>query len=125
MAATRAKVLIVEDEGLIAMSLAEALVMAGYEVTGAASTVAEALTLARCLPPDLAIVDIRLPGRDDGIAGAEMLRRQQDLPILFLTGEIDPDSRKRAAAFRSSALLIKPVHALALLEAVQNILGGL
>ena len=114
MAARRAKILIVEDDRLVAMSLAEALVMA--------SSVAEALTLAQRLSPDLAIFDIRLPGDEDGIVGAGLLRRSSDLPILFLTGEIEPGVRKRAAAFQSAALLIKPVHAQMLIEAVERIL---
>jgi DNA-binding NarL/FixJ family response regulator len=120
--ASKAKVLIVEDDRLIALSLAQVLVMAGYEVTGSASSVAEALTLAQRLPPDLAILDIRLPGRGDGIFGAGLLRQSQNLPILFLTGEMDPGVRKRAAAFQPAALLIKPVHAQMLIEAVERIL---
>ena len=122
MAASKARVLIVEDDQLITMSLAEALVMAGYEVTGLASSVAEALTLAQRLPPDLAIFDIRLPGGEDGIVGAGLLRRLYDPPILFLTGEIDPEIRKRAAAFRPAALLVKPIHAQMLIATVERIL---
>jgi two-component system, response regulator PdtaR len=123
IAASMAKVLILEDDQLIVMGLAESLVMAGYEVTGSAASVPEALALAERLPPDLAIVDVRLRGPEDGIAGAGLLRRLLNLPILFLTGEIDPAMKTRAAAL-SAVLLIKPVHADILIRTIESIIGG-
>ena len=120
MTATKIKVLIVEDDSLIALSLSEALVMAGYEVTGSAATIAEALNLAQRLHPDLAIIDIRLPGPEDGITGANLLRQSLSLPIIFLTGEIDPVIRKRAAAISSAAVLTKPVPVQMVIKAIES-----
>jgi DNA-binding NarL/FixJ family response regulator len=120
MTATKIKILIVEDDSLIALSLSEALVMAGYEVVGSAVTVAEALSLAQRVHPDLAIVDIRLPGPEDGITGANLLQRSLGLPIIFLTGEIDPLIRKRAAAIASAAVLTKPVPVQMVIKAIEN-----
>jgi two-component system, LytTR family, response regulator len=86
MAGTKANILIVEDDGLIAFGLVDALLMAGYEVIGAVKTVGEALALASQERAHLAILDIRLPGGKDGIEGATLLRRSSDIPIIFLTG---------------------------------------
>ena len=94
--------------------------MAGYEVTGPAVTIAEALSLAQRLHPDLAIIDIRLPGPEDGITGANLLRQLLSLPIIFLTGEIDPLIRKRAAAIAPAAVLTKPVPVQMVIKAIES-----
>jgi len=61
------KVLILEDDVLVAWSLREVLSLTGYEVTGIAATVNDALCLAENTRPDLAVVDVRLAGNRDGI----------------------------------------------------------
>src|SRR4051794_29108199 len=70
------RVLILEDETLVAWSLSEMLSLVGCEVTGIAATVHDALCLAEVTRPDLAVVDVRLAGRRDGIEGAELLKNQ-------------------------------------------------
>ena len=119
----KGQILVVEDDHLVAWSLREVLEPAGYEVS-LATTVADALASAQATPPDLAILDIRLPGSEDGIAGAELLRRPLDLPIVFLTGEIDPTVKMRAAASQPVAYLTKPVHAGRLIAIIENILAA-
>src|SRR5207249_115126 len=85
-----------------------------------AATVPKALRLARRLHPDLAVFDIRLAGPEDGMAGADLLRRSIGLPIIFLTGEIDPGVRKRAAAFLFAAVLIKPVPVQTVIKVIES-----
>ena len=79
-----ARVLILEDEILVAWSLQELLSLVGYEVTGIAATVSDALCLAENTKPDLAIVDVRLAGqkgrhRGCGTASAT-IRVARDFP---------------------------------------------
>ena len=79
------KVLILEDDVLVAWSLREVLSLTGYQVTGIAATVNDALCLAENTRPDLAVVDVRLAG-NRRIEGAELLRQQFGISVIFLTG---------------------------------------
>jgi two-component system C4-dicarboxylate transport response regulator DctD len=104
------KVLIVEDDPLIVLALEEVLTAAGFIVT-AVATAAEALAVSQLGMPDLAIFDIRLPGQQDGVTGAGVIRAMaQSLPILFLTGEIDPAVTRRAAEIAGAVFVRKPAH---------------
>jgi two-component system, response regulator PdtaR len=80
------KVLIAEDELMIADLLEEALIMSGYEVCGIARTVDEAVALANLHKPDLAVLDVRLARGDRGPDIARRLGRET-LGILYATGE--------------------------------------
>jgi DNA-binding NarL/FixJ family response regulator len=114
------RVLILEDEILVAWSLREVLTLVGYEVTGIAATVHDALCLAEVTRPDLAIVDVRLAGQRDGIEGAELLRQQFGLEVIFLTGEVDKKTAQRASSLNPSCYLIKPVHSQQLVDAART-----
>jgi len=118
-----ARVLILEDEILVAWSLQELLSLVGYEVTGIAATVSDALCLAENTKPDLAIVDVRLAGQRDGIEGAELLQQQFGLPVIFLTGEVDKETVQRASALNPVRYLLKPVHGEQIVEAVRTAVG--
>jgi two-component system, response regulator PdtaR len=117
------RVLIVEDEVLLAWSLGEILSLIGCEVAGIAGTVNDALCLAENTKPDLAIVDVRLAGQRDGIEGAELLRQQFGLPVIFVTGEIDKETERRASDFNPVSYLRKPVHGQQLVDAVRTAVG--
>ena len=101
----REKVLIVEDDSLIALSMREILALVGFEVAGVAATVSDALILAENTRPDLAIFDVRLAGRRDGIEGAMLLRGIMEIPVLFLTAQGDEGTRARAAAINPAAMI--------------------
>ena len=111
----QAKILILEDDDLVAWSLREI----GYEVTGIAATVNDALSMTQDRRPDLAIVDVRLPGKRDGIEGAELLWQRFGIPVIFLTGEIDQVTARRAADVEPSSYLMKPVRGEELIEAIR------
>jgi DNA-binding NarL/FixJ family response regulator len=83
------KVLIVEDDALVAMSIREVLSLIGVEVVGVAASVNDALCLAQNTHPDLAIFDVQLAGKRDGIEGAALLREIVDVPVVFLTAKGD------------------------------------
>jgi len=83
------KVLIAEDDLMTAETIAEALVGAGYEVSGVARTVSEGVALGRAVRPDLAIVDIRLAGGGLGTEIVTQLRDGNHIGVLYESGYIN------------------------------------
>lgn len=103
-----ARIMIVEDERILALDLAETLDELGYTVAGTASRGEEAIELARQLDPQLILMDVRLDGEIDGITAAETIRDEHDVPVVFLTAHADDDTLQRATRSEASAYLVKP-----------------
>jgi DNA-binding NarL/FixJ family response regulator len=118
------KILIVEDETLLAWSMREVLSLVGYDVVGVAATVSDALCIAENTRPDLAIVDVSLAGRRDGIEGAELLRKQLGTEIIFLTAQGDDTTAQRASALDPAGFLVKPVPSQQLVRAIRRVLDA-
>ena len=115
------RVMIVEDEALVALTLEDVLTEAGYTVCGIADRPAQALEIARVLEPDIAIVDVRLAEGGDGIALAATLAAQMPILILFATGN---PAEVRARARAGNGCLSKPFQAESLLAALDAIQSG-
>ncbi len=111
--------MIVEDEALIAMALREELQDAGYRVLNLTDRHAEALEVARAEKPDLALVNIRLAGRDDGIELAEHLKAL-GIPVLLISGQV---SRARSAKTVAIGSMPKPYDAADMVLAVTCLLA--
>ena len=77
------KIVVVEDEGLIAADLESRLKAAGYSVTGTADSAPQALKLIRATSPDLVLMDIRIKGDMDGIQVADQVRQEFDVPVVY------------------------------------------
>ena len=118
---TRKTLMIVEDEALVATALRDALEDAGYHVLDLTDRHAEALEVARASKPDLALVNIRLAGRDDGIKLAESLKGLS-IPVLLISGQV---SRARSAATVAIASMPKPYDAADMVLAVAYLLARL
>jgi PAS domain S-box-containing protein len=103
------RVLIVEDEIIIARDLAGQLAAAGYDVVGQATRGSEALRIAQEMQPDLVIMDIKLKGEMDGIETAGRICSTLDLPIVYLTAHTEKDLFERARTTEPFAYLTKPV----------------
>jgi DNA-binding response OmpR family regulator len=100
------RVLIVEDEFLIRLTLAEALSDEGFEVMEAA-TGDEALVTLLAERPDLLLTDIQLPGRMDGLALARRARENApEMPVIFMTGR--PDSMGTTSPAGRNVFIAKP-----------------
>jgi len=121
--AKQPKVLIAEDDALIAMSLHEMLSRFGLQVVGVAAAVSDALRIAQTTRPDIAIFDVTLRGNCDGIEGAALLRSFLDIPVVFLTGQNDEGTRARALAITPAAYLCKPARPQDILAVVDKALG--
>ncbi len=104
------KVLIVEDEGVVALSLQSILTKMGYTVVGNAITGDEAIALARDHRPDVILMDIHIKGSLDGIQTTEKINEFSDVPVIYLTAYADDETVSRAIKTRSHSYLVKPVN---------------
>ncbi len=107
----KARILIVEDESIIALDLSGMLRDLGYEVSGIAPSGMRAVEAAAADPPDLILMDIILLGDMDGIEAARRIRSSRDIPIIYLTANADPATVQRARDTEPCAYLNKPVDA--------------
>lgn len=116
------KILVCEDQDAI-RKMIEALVQArGYQVI-AANSGAQALELARGNPPDVALLDLTMPGEFDGFEVCRRLRaapETKDIPILIVTALDDADSRTRATEAGATAYHTKPFSPIALLKEIEK-----
>jgi signal transduction histidine kinase len=103
-----ARVLIAEDESIVAANLQLRLESLGYAVVGSVDSGEEAVRQAEALRPDLVLMDIRLTGTLDGVAAAAQIRAQLDIPIIYLTAYTDDQTLERAKPTEPYGYLIKP-----------------
>ncbi len=120
MAAKR--ILIVEDEGIIAKDIERALQKLAYHVVGIVSTGEEALLQAADERPDLVLMDIMLKGEIDGIETAQRIRQQFGVPVVYLTAFGDPKTLQRATATAPFGYVLKPFEDRELYAAVESAL---
>src|SRR5260370_29695652 len=101
------KVLVVEDEGLIAHDIATRVEALGHEVMGPVATADEAIEQAA--GADVVLMDIRIDGRRDGIAAAQEVRARHHVPVVFLTAHADRATLERAKAGSPFGYIVKPL----------------
>jgi two-component system cell cycle sensor histidine kinase/response regulator CckA len=101
------RVLIVEDEGLIAHDISSRLVALGHQVVGMASTAREAIELAA--DADIVLMDIHIDGPRDGIEAAAEIRERFRIPVIFLTAYADRATLERAKIAEPFAYIVKPL----------------
>jgi two-component system, response regulator PdtaR len=119
------RILVVEDDFLIAMQTETALNEAGFEVVGTAATAEEAISLAREKQPALAVMDVRLAGERDGIDAARQLFGEFDIRCIFATAHDDAGTRARAEPFAPLGWLPKPYTASSLVALVAEAVSTL
>lgn len=102
------KVLIVEDEAIIAEDIKLQLLKLGYQVTGISDTYDTSLKMMEEEVPDIVLVDIRLGGEKDGVDLVEMIREKYDIPAIFLTSHADKATVERAKKVNPEGYLLKP-----------------
>ena len=102
------RIMLVEDEKVVAADIEECVKSLGYEVVGAAATGTEALRLAVKTMPDLVLMDIKLRGVLDGIDVAGALYDQLKIPVVYLTAHADAEILERAKLTAPSGYVLKP-----------------
>ena len=116
-----ARVLVVDDDRPMLESMARGLTRAGYEVVEATSG-EQALQLALSCQPDIAVLDVRMPGMS-GLELALAIREQTTIPFLFASVHGDSEVTRAAAEYGALGYLIKPVEAEQLAPAIESALA--
>jgi response regulator NasT len=117
-----ARVVIAEDEAIVRLDLKEVLESAGYDVVGETGRGDEAVNLVEEHRPDLAVLDIKMPGMD-GLRAAREITSRHQVAVLLLTAFSQRDLIEEARDSGVSAYLIKPFRSQELLPAIENVLA--
>jgi len=116
------RVVIAEDEAIIRLDLKETLEEEGYEVVGETGRGDEAVELVRQHQPDIAILDIKMPGLD-GLSAAREITKERNAAVLILTAFSQRDLIEQARDAGALAYLVKPFQRSELIPAVEVALG--
>jgi signal transduction histidine kinase len=114
-----AKILVVEDEPVIALDIQRQLTTLGYTVVAIADCAALALEAVDRWHPDLALMDIRLRGNETGIETAAQIRERYDIPIVFLTAHADTATIEQVKAVHPYGYIVKPFETHHLTTAIE------
>ena len=109
MMASERKVLIVEDERMIAEYFRVVVERLGYVVCGIAGTADDAVRLAAEEDPSVVFIDVRLPGERDGVDAALEIHSNRPVPMVFITGSQEPATMGRIKSDHPADVLLKPV----------------
>ena len=105
---SKARILVVEDESIVALDVKQRLEGMGYPVVGMAATGEQAIRIASEAAPDLILMDIKLKGKMDGIEAAEFIQHSQNIPVIFLTAFADEATLQRARVTHAFGYILKP-----------------
>ncbi|HLP34296.1 MAG TPA: response regulator, partial [Bacteroidia bacterium] len=106
----KAKVLVVEDERIIAKDIERGLISLGYDVVGVAQDSLEAISKVKSLRPDVVLMDVYIDGDIDGIETARIINSTYFTPVVFLTAYSDTETIDRAKDVGPFAYLLKPLN---------------
>ncbi|MEX2431681.1 MAG: response regulator [Dehalococcoidia bacterium] len=121
---TAYRVLIVEDESIVAMVMSSILKRAGYEPVGIAGNGQEAVRLALLHQPDVVLMDIRLKEpQPDGILAASEIRKSLNCAVIFVTAHQDPDTLTKVAGTSPDGYLTKPYANEQLFEMINKVVA--
>jgi DNA-binding LytR/AlgR family response regulator len=101
-------ILVTEDESIVRKDIERSLKKLGYNVVGSADTGEKAVELAISLKPDIALMDIFLKGEMTGIEAAERIKKEIDIPIIFLTAYADESTLAKAKVTEPHGYILKP-----------------
>ena len=104
------KILLVEDEVILAMLMERQLIDIGYQVANHVTTGENAIISAKQNSPDLILMDIKLADEIDGIDAATVIKSESDVPIIFITAYDDLNIRERVEKLNPLGYMIKPVE---------------
>lgn len=109
-AMNKARILIVEDEAIIAMDIESILREYEYRIAGMVVTGEEALAAVKARTPDLILMDILLAGQMDGIEAARLIRRSFDIPVIYVSANADEATVERARDTEPYGYINKPIN---------------
>ena len=103
------KIMVVEDENIIALDLKKRVTSLGYKVTAVVASGEEAVQFADEYKPDLILMDIYLRGKMNGIDAAEEISKHNNIPIIYVTSYVDDVTLRRLESTTSFGHIIKPI----------------
>jgi PAS domain S-box-containing protein len=112
------RVLVAEDDGMVAEAICDRLTDAGVEVVARADTGEGAVEAALALRPDVILMDVRLKGGMDGIRASELINEKMRVPVVYLTGDSDQKTLQRAKGASAYGYVLKPFH-------IRNLVGAI
>lgn len=115
------KILIVEDEALIAMHLELLVTRFGHQVCAVAASTAEAIAHSAVHSPDVALMDIRLAGGSSGIDAAREIHARHGIRCIFLSGNLDSATRNAVQAYDPVGFVGKPILPSLLQRALEKV----
>lgn len=118
----KVRLLIVEDENIVAIDLKKTLSKLGFDVIACVRRGEDAVEIAYTEKPDLILMDIMLEGELTGIDAAEIIKRTIDIPIVYLTAYADNDTIKKAKVTEPAGYLLKPFEDRRLLSTIETAL---
>jgi CheY-like chemotaxis protein len=104
----QAKILLAEDENIVALDIKSRLISLGYAVLAVVSSGEDAIRKAAETRPDLVLMDIKLKGEMDGIEAAAQIKARFDIPVIYLTAYVDKDTMGRARQTDPLGYVTKP-----------------
>ena len=113
------RILLVEDEAVIAMDLKSNLIQLGYEVQGIVSSGEDAIRRVSEAQPDLVVMDITLDGHLSGIEAADEIRKAYGIPVVYLTAHADSETVSRAKTTEPFGYLPKPCSMNTLMSTIE------
>ena len=116
------KILIAEDENIVALNIRKTLEALGYHVSSVVKRGEDAIRQVEKDKPDLILMDIMLKGLTDGIEAAEIITKNFNIPIIFLTALSDEKTIDRAAFTKPYGYLLKPFTNYEMHTAIENAL---
>lgn len=116
---SKAKILVVEDEVVIAMDLQQRLIKLGYDVPVTVANGEEAIRTVMKIHPDLVIMDIRIQGEMDGVQAAQKIRREARVPVIFLAAHSDDMTVQRAKVAEPFSYIVKPFNERELMASIE------
>jgi two-component system, response regulator PdtaR len=116
------RVLIAEDEILVAMDLQITLSEIGYSVIGISSSGEQTIELTRAERPDIILMDVHLRGAVSGLQAAEKIQEEFAIPILFVTAAPDDSTLEKINSSKMNALLSKPISTQSLQIAINKLI---
>jgi DNA-binding NarL/FixJ family response regulator len=114
------KILIVEDEAIVAMEIEHRLSMLGYDICDVSSSGEKAIILAETHKPDLVLMDIKLKGNMNGLIAARIIKEKLNIPSVFITANSDQNTINQIDELLHFECLFKPIEEEDLLKAIEN-----
>ena len=116
------KIMIVEDENIIALDIRNILKSLGFTITGVTAFGEESIELASSSLPDLVLMDIKLKGKMDGISAAEQIYKRFNIPVIYLTALGDENTLKRVSGMQPFGFIGKPFEENELMDTINRTL---